>query len=548
MPKQHRRGKSIDQNKSNWNLLVFSKTDEFFDSFSTISFNGDADNNAIKINYFSDCDALYNSVICGDNKSVIHFNSNNISESEIIDFFKKIQKLSTDKIPYSVVWSSDPWEKFSKTLLRSGLVNDFRSHSNQREKRLLHIIYSNVQNQMKLIELNELKTQLESKIQQRTLKLTETNEQLQKALSQNIAVTKELKLHEEQAKNQNIEIQQRNEELEAAFKKSSIQHIQLQKALNQNETQRKSLEEALEEIQSKNDTLKVQNDEIIAQRDHIEQQHEEIQSQRDMALKQRDKIVEQQQEITDNILYSSRIQSALLPPKDLMKQLLPEHFVLNKPKDVVSGDFYWISQNRNKTIVTVGDCTGHGISGAMMSMLGTAFLNEIVNKNDITNSAQILEQLRERVISSLHQEISNNLEYSRDGMDISVCIIDIVDNTLEYSGANNPLYIFRKNELIELKPDKMPIGIHEFYSEPFSSQKIEVKTDDIIFLFTDGFADQFGGKYGKKLKYNRFKNILHQINKKPFTDRKKLLEQEFDLWRGNHEQIDDVMVLGFKIN
>ncbi|HAM99481.1 MAG TPA: hypothetical protein DCQ26_12810 [Marinilabiliales bacterium] len=341
---------------------------------------------------------------------------------------------------------------------------------------------------------------------------------------------------------QKIEIEQRNKELELAFKKSSIQHIKLQKIFYQNEMQRKELEQALIEIQKKNEELATQNEEISTQRDQIELQNEEIQSQRDFAILQ-------QEEIRDNLLYASRIQQALLPPKYLMEQLLPEHFVLNRPKDIVSGDFYWISQNRFKTIVAVADCTGHGISGAMMSMLGTAFLNEIINRNDITNSAQILDQLRERIIISLHQENENNsLEFSRDGMDISLCIIDIVDNTLEFSGANNPLYLVRDQELMELKADKIPIGIHEFCNEPYATQKLELKGKDEIYLFSDGFADQFGGSKGKKMKYTRFKQIILESASVPFHQKEWALDTAFNEWKGNQEQIDDVLVLGFKIN
>lgn len=340
---------------------------------------------------------------------------------------------------------------------------------------------------------------------------------------------------------QKKEIEQRNYELEKAFKKSSIHHIKLQKILNQSEQQRHELEKALHEIQRKNEELATQNEEISAQRDQIELQNEEIQAQRDMALKQQD-------EINDNLLYASRIQQALLPPKYLMAQLLPEHFVFNKPKDIVSGDFYWVSQNRYKTIVAVADCTGHGISGAMMSMLGTGFLNEIINRNDITNSAQILEQLRDRIIVSLHQENnSSSLEFSRDGMDISLCIIDILDNTLEFSGTNNPLYLLRNGELQEYKADKIPIGIHEFCNEPYSTQKMDLQIGDEIYLFTDGFADQFGGKNLKKMKYSRFKQILLETQPIPFDQKEWALTEAFNNWKGTQEQIDDVLVIGFRI-
>jgi serine phosphatase RsbU (regulator of sigma subunit) len=390
---------------------------------------------------------------------------------------------------------------------------------------------------------NEYSPEIGSKVDQ----LIKNNKKLQELIGQSTLEQK--RLHNERIliEQQSLSVEARNTELEKAFKKSSINHIKLQKTFRENELQRQKLEELLAELQEKNQTMETQFHEIMTQRNYIEQQHEEIQSQRDMALKQRDKIAEQQEEINDNIQYASRIQQALFPQKELMDALLPKHFVLNKPKDVVSGDFYWISQNRSKTVVAVSDCTGHGISGAMMSMLGTAFLNEIINKNDVTNSSLVLEQLRERVISTLHQDISKNIEYSRDGMDISVCILDIIDYSLEYSGANNPIYLIRNGELFEYKADKMPIGIHEFYNEPFHTHKIELIIGDSIYMFSDGFADQFGGSKGKKLKYKNFKNILVELEQTPLENRSSKLNKIFEDWRGEQEQIDDVLVIGFTI-
>lgn len=529
-----------------WRVFVFSLSKAFDTSFSS-SICENTLTYFIDIEYFDDYTDLLRAVLNSDYNSVIHFNTDGLEEYEVIGIFNKIRNTKSGSKLYAVVWSNSPWDDLSMKFLQSGMVNDFQPKVNLNPKRLVSILYSNIKNQTQFIELEDLKNNLEDKVYNRTSLLSETNRMLQVAVKQNNKVNSELNINKEKIEIQNKEINDHNKELESSFKKSSIQHIKLQKALLQNEEQRTILEEAIEEIQSKNNDLKSRHEEIIAQRDHIEQQHEEIQSQRDMALKQRDRITEQQQEIQDNIQYASRIQQALFPPVELIQQLLPKHFILNKPKDIVSGDFYWVSQNRNKTIIAVSDCTGHGISGAMMSMLGTAFLNEIINKNDVTNSSKILEQLRERVISSLHQNINHNLEYSRDGMDISIGILDILDNTLEYSGANNPLYLFRKGELLEFKPDKMPIGIHEFYNEPFNTHKIQLEKGDTIFMFSDGYVDQFGGNKGKKLKYTRFKAMLNDLLTIPYSERSKKMESEFEAWRGENEQIDDVLVLGFDI-
>jgi len=540
MTNKNRLEENIDQLTNAWSIFVFSKNKKFSDSFSSNLSHTALKGYSIKFDYFSQTNNLLKELTKSDNKLVIHFNSSEYPQSELVDMIQKIRNTEAGKKAYIVVWSENPWDDLSDYFLQSENINDFQSNSNLQESRLSYIICTNIKNHEKFIELDFLKKNLEDKIAQRT-------EKLELALKKNSKVNAELLQHRKQIDKQNEEINIRNRELELSFKKSSKQHIMLQKALLLNEQQRNKLQEALEEIQTKNDILVSQNEEIISQRDQIEQQNEEIQSQCDMALNQRDKILEQQQEINDNIQYSSRIQQALFPPKDLIAQLLPEHFIFNKPKDIVSGDFYWVSQNRGKTIIAIGDCTGHGISGAMMSMLGTAFLNEIVNKNNITNTAQILEQLRERVISSLHQHISDTIEEPRDGMDIAICIIDIIDNTLEFSGANNSLYLFRNNDLIELKPDKMPIGIHEFFNEPFSTKNINLEKGDTIFLFSDGYADQFGGKHQKKLKYPKFKHILQELISLPLDERKIKLENHFECWRGENEQIDDVLVLGFEI-
>lgn len=442
-----------------------------------------------------------------------------VKQSFISDIFSKNPELAVFDIRF-VENLNHPYLKVLYNNINQNFLNSFRS-----------LLQSDGQDELvqKLEQLSDFNIKLRQEVDEAT--------KAQKSIFQDwVDIEK-----------QKCEIEYRNQELERAFKKSSINHIKLQKAFRENEEQRIKLEELLLELQEKNRTLENQFEEITNQRNFIEQQNEEIQTQRDMALKQRDKILEQQEEINDNIQYASRIQHALFPQKELMEQLLPRHFVLNKPKDIVSGDFFWISQNRQKTVVAVADCTGHGISGAMMSMLGTAFLNEIINKNDITHSELILDQLRERVISSLHQDIQNNIEYSRDGMDISVCIIDIIDYTLEYSGANNPIYIIRNKELIELKADKIPIGIHEFWNEPFTSQKIDLIPGDTIYMFSDGFADQFGGKNGKKLKYKNFKEILLGLDSVAIEERSIILNQKFEDWKGFNDQIDDVLVLGFTI-
>ncbi|MFW5752308.1 MAG: tetratricopeptide repeat protein, partial [bacterium] len=215
---------------------------------------------------------------------------------------------------------------------------------------------------------------------------------------------------------------------------------------------------------------------LAEQKNEIETQRDEIQAQRDIAERQRDQILLQKKEITDSIMYASRIQRAILPPEEFRNEILPDHFILNKPRDIVSGDFYWMAQKNNKVIVVAADCTGHGVPGAFMSMLGVTLLNEIVSKEDDPRAGILLNQLKQQVIHSLHQ--TGREGESKDGMDIALIVIDNENNQVEFAGAYNPLYIIRDDELMEMKADRMPIGIHMEDDVTFKSSSSEIKKGD----------------------------------------------------------------------
>ncbi|MCD4834717.1 MAG: SpoIIE family protein phosphatase, partial [Bacteroidales bacterium] len=253
----------------------------------------------------------------------------------------------------------------------------------------------------------------------------------------------------------------------------------------------------------------------------------------------------QKKQITDSIEYASRIQTAILPPGDFISKLIPDHFILYKPRDIVSGDFYWITHKDNKIIVAAVDCTGHGVPGAFMSMLGFAFLNEIVNKETELKANSILNQLRDYVKESLHQ--TGKEDEAKDGMDIALCIIDPDKQKLQYSGAYNPLYLIRDEDFILLKADRMPIGIHIIDKGPFTNHEIDIQKGDIIYIFTDGYIDQFGGPNSRKFKLVPFKEMLISIKDKSMSEQKEILDIEFAKWKGDHDQIDDVLVMGIKI-
>ncbi len=293
-----------------------------------------------------------------------------------------------------------------------------------------------------------------------------------------------------------------------------------------------------------------------------------IASQKNQVEKQKDVLEEQHQEITDSITYAKRIQSALLTEDAEWDKISEEHFILFKPKDVVSGDFFWAYHDveSNLSVWVAADCTGHGVPGAFMSMLGIGFFNEIIVENNIIQTAEILDQLRKKIINALEQK--NVDTQQKDGMDLAICVWDKNKDTLEFSGANNPLWLLRDakhiseeqkvdaktlfneektNAIIEYRGDKMPVGIYSEEQKPFTSVKIELKKDDIIYTFSDGYPDQFGGEKGKKLKYKPFKELLLLSASLPLFEQREILDKRFLEWKGDLEQIDDVCIIGVKV-
>ena len=262
-------------------------------------------------------------------------------------------------------------------------------------------------------------------------------------------------------------------------------------------------------------------------------------------VKQRDCITEQKREMTDSIHYAKRIQTALLLPENVLKQHFHTHFVIFKPRDIVSGDFYWFKKIGDILVFAAVDCTGHGVPGALMSMLGIAFLNEIVRRKEVTQTNQILNILRDYVKEALNQT-GKEFE-TKDGMDMAICAIDTKTGVLQYSGAYNSLILIQNNQLSEYKADRMPIGIYPNEYQSFTNHKIQLIHGDLLYVFSDGFIDQFGGEQGKKFKLNGLKKQLLQIANRNMEEQKQLLEQTFDEWKGTeHEQIDDVVMLGIK--
>ncbi len=277
------------------------------------------------------------------------------------------------------------------------------------------------------------------------------------------------------------------------------------------------------------------NDEINAQKEEIETQ--------------RDRLFAQNEDITDSINYAERIQSALLPPDHYVQELLDEVFILFKPRDIVSGDFYWIKQVNHHIIIVAADCTGHGVRGAFMSMLGISYMNEIVQKREILQANQVLNEMRLQVKRSLRQH--GHPDEPKDGMDMALCVIDTKTRVMQYAGANNSLYLVQESnglpELKEIKADAMPLGYYSGKDKPFTNHSISLETGDTFYIFSDGFINQTGGERGKRLMSNKFKELLLEINDQSMYEQKELLDRKLMQWMGDNPQMDDILVIGVRV-
>ena len=308
------------------------------------------------------------------------------------------------------------------------------------------------------------------------------------------------------------------------------------------------------------------NQVLLIQKNEIEKQKQEIENQRDIATRQRDQIADQQKLITDSIRYASRIQAAVFPRENTIDNLLKDYFILYKPKNIVSGDFYWVSKlNDGRIAVATADCTGHGVPGAFMSMLSITHLKELMaTANDQVSAGDILFKLRSLIISSLNQ--TGNEGDSVDGLDMSLTLIDRKTNTLEYAGAFMPMMICRKKtsdsmpmefyddlvssesyDLYELKADKMPIGYYVVGEKPFTNHKIQLVDTDTIYLMSDGYNDQFGGVKNTKFLLANFKKLLLNLQHMNLDEQKNVLNQTILDYMGNYKQVDDILVLGFRV-
>ncbi len=341
---------------------------------------------------------------------------------------------------------------------------------------------------------------------------------------------------------QNVTLENANEELNTINNelKAKNDEINLQKTII--EDQHQHVQQQNEELQTINDQLSQKNEEITLQKTIIEDQHEFVKT-------QNEQITEQNEQITSSIQYASRIQEALLPPEQHLNEVFEDSFVFYKPRDIVSGDFYWLRQIGDIVVFAVADSTGHGVPGAFMSMLGIAFLNEIVSEEthdfESCTASIILNDLRERIKDSLRQ--TGEDDQTKDGMDMAIIMLNTKTNALQFAGAYNPLYIVRNNGLTEVPADKMPVGVYLKDKELFTNKKVQLQKGDRLYMFSDGFYDQFGGDTGRKFMKKPFRELIVDISSKPMKEQKEIIDKKFNEWKGEYDQADDILIAGILI-
>ena len=458
------------------------------------------------------------------------------------------------------------------------------------KKNKLTTLYNSAKNNLAIVirnkeEYSDSKTQFEKDqevesqqyIQDMEEKTMKIQQQSSKFLEEIEGLTEEKQLAEMKSRIQEDEYNRQllQKQHEAEQQENQIKLLNAENELNQAELDKKSAEAKNKQIiiwagagvlvlvivmailiygrykakQKANIALAEQNDEITKQKDEILSQKEEIEV-------NRDKLARQNQQISDSIDYAKRIQTAVLPSYENVKSLLPDSMVLFKPKAKVSGDFYWVKNYGDTILFAAADCTGHGVPGAFMSIICNNILNQIVTQYENLFPGAILKLLSQEVIRRLHQKKKSiddsegektKIEWDvKDGMDIALCSFNKSTFELVYSGAHNPLYMIRNGELLERKGEKLFIGGTK-PEDTFTDHNIELQKGDVIYLFSDGFADQRGGPNNKKFYYGPFQELLIQIHQKPMDEQKKTLDTTITDWMGSGEQIDDIIIFGIRI-
>ena len=325
--------------------------------------------------------------------------------------------------------------------------------------------------------------------------------------------------------------------------------------------QKKQIEEKNKDLEQKNKEISEQRDEIVEQRDEIEAQRDEIEAQRNMLYDQKEAIELYSGEVTKSIEYAQRIQTTTLPDLELLREFASDYFLLFRPRDIVSGDYYWLASVEGSTVLAVADCTGHGVPGAFMSVMGMSLLKEIVQKEYFTHPGVILRRMRKEIIKSLGQTGTSGEQ--RDGMDMSLIEFNHEENRIQYAGAYNSIYLVRSSKLkapdipglkvmegngytlYDIPADRMPIAYYE-RMEKFATHRFKIEKGDQLYMYTDGYADQFGGENGKKFKYKPFKRLILDNAGLPMDKQDSVLNNTLDKWKKDYDQVDDICMIGLK--
>jgi serine phosphatase RsbU (regulator of sigma subunit) len=276
----------------------------------------------------------------------------------------------------------------------------------------------------------------------------------------------------------------------------------------------------------------------------VRERTEEMVRQKEEVERQSKRVVELYKNVTDSIRYAKRLQESILPLDERIRELMPGSFVLFRPKDIVSGDFYWVEPVDGKTVFAAVDCTGHGVPGAFMSLVGHNGLNRVVKEGGRTKPGEVLDLLNKIAFEALHKDRD---QFVRDGMDMALCVFDPISLVLEFAGANCPLYVVRSGEVLQFPPNKASIGGFAMSGRSFMDHKVQLQAGDAVYVFSDGYADQFGGPRGKKFLYRQFRDLLVKISPEAPDRKKALLNQAFNDWKGTHEQVDDILVMGMQV-
>lgn len=466
-------------------------------------------------------------------------------------------------------------EYIQKSLsLRDSLA--FESRIDQDQRSAVKLYYETIEQQLKLEiadeELKDLTLRnliAESEKQENELKLLQSTRDLERVERENLMQSIALLSEREESERRNqaiqsLEQEKRIQQLELEKKDISERDLQRQNLLLESESRQKEQELEREKEARRMAfwiailmvlvvivalyslvSVRRKNQKLAESKKKIEEINSDLEAKNYEIVLQKEVIELKNQSITDSIQYASRIQNAVLLPPTFLTDWGVENFIYFRPKDIVSGDYYWGFRRKGKIFIAAADCTGHGVPGAFMSMLGNAFLNEIMITNDFETASEILDRLRDEIIRALRQKGATG--EARDGMDISLAILDRKAGTVQYSGANNPLYLVRRGELTRYQADRMPIGIHVTDMAPFTNHIINVEAGDSIYLFSDGYADQFGGEQGKKFMYRQFQELLTSGAALPTHEQMERLDSRLLQWRGDYEQIDDILVIGFRI-